>query len=187
MHAEQQSSSADHNQSQPPRNIHHKGTNVIQLPDAIMQVSTPIEVEETDDVGIPENYTKSKKTTFTIQEQTAIANGTNHQNNVQLQQVQTAAKKQTCELYDISIMQQNIMLLHIYNESLKQQLQEQQKKIKGLEEKVDKICTQQKEHHESFERKLSGLQEEIHKIKQEDQKHLTKEKHKLRNQKLHID
>ena len=157
-----------------------------KLPDAIMQVSTPIEVEEPDDIVVPENYTKSQNTSFMIQEPIVIANGTNHQTSVQLQQIQTAAKKQMYEVYGMTIiqMQHNIMLLHSYNESLKLLLQEQQKRIEDLEEKVDKICTQQKEYHESFERKLSKLQEEIHNINQKDQKHLTKVKHKL---KLHND
>ena len=153
MHAEQQTPSS-HYQSQLPFNLNHTtSTSAVQSPAATDPnvpegIPTQVEETETDDAG--------------IDDASASAITTDYQNSVQLQQdanVQTAAEKQ---VNDMTTLQHQ-------NESLNQLLQEQQKKIKALEEKVDKISIEQKQHNENFESKISTLQQEIYKMKQKDQ------------------
>ena len=153
LHAEQQTPSS-HYQSQLPFNLNHNtGTSAKQSPAAtdpnvLEGIPTQVEETETDDAGIDDASASLSVIT------------TDYQNSVQLQDanVQTAAEKQ---VNDITTLQRQ-------NESLNQLLQEQQKKIAALEEKVDKISIEQKQHNENFESKISTLQE-IYKMKQKDQ------------------
>ena len=125
----------------------------MQLPavsDPNVQESTPTQVEENDDAGIHD-----------VSQEESVSR-TNYQNSVHLQQdtnVQTAAEKRVNDM---------TMSRH-QDESLNQLLQEQQKRIEALEERVNKITIQQKQQNENFESKIiSILQQEIHKMKQKD-------------------
>ena len=152
MYAEQQTPTG-HYQSQLPFNLNHNtSTSAVQSPAATdpnvpEKIPTQVQEIETEDVDIDD----------VPHDASVIA--TYYQNNVKLQQdtnVQTAAEKQ---LNDITMSRHQMTQL----------LQEQQKKIAALEEKVDKISIEQKQLNENFESKISKLQQEIDKMKQKDQ------------------
>ena len=159
LHAEQQSPTTTHYQSQQSFNLNHNNinTSAMQLPavtDPSVPVSTPTQVEDTDDAGISD---------------VTQVSGTNYQNSVHQTNIQTAAEKQQRKVNDMIVLQHQI-------QPLNQLLQEQQKKIKNLEEKVNVISIQQKQH----EKEISRLQQEM---KQKDQnKQLTKEFNQLDSQ-----
>ena len=166
LHAEQPSPTTTHYQSKQSFNLNYNNTNTraMQSPgvtDPNVPLSTPMQVEEIDDAGISD---------------VAQVSGTNYQNSVHQTNIQTAAEKQQCKLNDMTVLQHHI-------QPLNQLLQEQQKKIKDLEEKVNMLNIQQKQHHDNFKKEISRLQQEIDKMKQKDQnKQLTKEVNQLNSQ-----
>ena len=152
LHVEQPSPTTTHYQSQQSFNLNHNNINTspMQLPgvtDPNVPLSTPMQVEEIDDAGISD---------------VAQVSGINYQNSVHQTNIQTAAEKQQCEVNDMTVLQHQI-------QPLNRLLQEQQKKIKDLEEKVNTMNIQQKQHHDNFKKEISRLQQEIDKIKEKDQ------------------